>query len=151
MVLGSSLLVPYKLKLWMTLMNLFCSTSVLYLIFDVIFMPSLKKGAYCFCNCQSVGRSVDQVLSTQYLLTPSLDQTWCRGCPPWVDDPFWFSGQRSKSNHSFEPSVLSTLYILISCLLLQTGFASTEKINLNFEPWGAYMFLKHFFFSFQIR
>ena len=44
-----------------------------------------------FCNCWSVcrsvcpsiGRSVDQVVSTQYLLTPSLDQyqTWCRGCP----------------------------------------------------------------------
>ena len=33
------------------------------------------------------------VLSAQYLLTPSLDeyQTWCRGCPQWVDDPYWFS------------------------------------------------------------
>ena len=98
-------------------------------------------------------------LSTQYLLTPLLDQyqTWCRGCPQWKDDPNWFSGhlfkglgqttrsisldpftwsipnlvqglhpisrwflfifrsrvQRSRSNYSFEPSVLFTLYILI--------------------------------------
>ena len=135
----------------MTLMNLFCSTSVLYLIFDIIFMPSLKKGAYCFCNCQSLGRSVDQVLSTQYLLSPSLDQTWAGVVLHEQMIPFDFqiTGHRSNSNHSFEPSVLSTLYILIPCLLLQTDFASTEKINLNFEPWGAYMFLKHFFFSFK--
>ena len=34
--------------------------------------------------------TVDQVLSAQYLLTPSLDQyqTWCRGCAQQVDDPF---------------------------------------------------------------
>ena len=47
-------------------------------------MPSLKKGAYCFATVGwSVCRSVDQVLSGQYLLTPSLDQyqTWYRGCP----------------------------------------------------------------------
>ena len=31
--------------------------------------------------------------------------------------------------------------------MLWTGFASTEKINLNFAPWGAYMFLKHFLFA----
>ena len=30
--------------------------------------------------------------------------------------------------------------------LLRTGFALTEKINLNFAPWGALMFLKHFLF-----
>ena len=41
-----------------------------------MFMPPLKKGAYCFATVgRSVGRSVDQVLSAQYLLTPSLDQT----------------------------------------------------------------------------
>ena len=38
----------------------------------------LEKGGILFCNCRSVGmsvcRSVDQVLSGQYLLTPSLDQ-----------------------------------------------------------------------------
>ena len=66
-------------------------------------MPPLKKGAYCFATVgwsvrwsvgrsvgMSVCRSVDQVLSGQYLLTPSLDQyqTWCRGCPQLVDDPY---------------------------------------------------------------
>ena len=34
-------------------------------------MPPLKKEAYSFAT---VGRSVDQVLSAQYLLTPLLDQ-----------------------------------------------------------------------------
>ena len=66
----------------------------------------LEKGGILFCNCRSVGRpvcrsvcrSVDQVLSGQYLLNPSLDQyhTLCRGCPQWVDDPYWFSGHRIK-------------------------------------------------------
>ena len=38
------------------------------------------------------------VLSAQYLVTPSLDQyqTWCRGCPQWVNDPYWFSGHMFK-------------------------------------------------------
>ena len=46
------------------------------------YAPLVKEGIL-FCNCRSVGRSVDQVLSAQYLLTPSLDQyqTWCKGCP----------------------------------------------------------------------
>ena len=52
-----------------------------------LFYAPLEKGGILFCNCRSVcrsvGRSVDQVLSGQYLLTSSLDQyqTWCRGCP----------------------------------------------------------------------
>ena len=47
----------------------FCQTQIHG---ENIIMPPLKKGAYCFAT---VGRSVDQVLSAQYLLTPSLDQT----------------------------------------------------------------------------
>ena len=29
---------------------------------------------------------------------PSFDQyqNWCRGCPQWVDDPYWFSGHMLK-------------------------------------------------------
>ena len=49
------------------------------------------------------------MLSAQYLLTPSLDQyqTWCRSCPHWVDDHYWFShGQRSRSNHSLAHCVV---------------------------------------------
>ena len=133
-----------------------------------IFMPPLKKGAYCFATVgRYVGRSVDQVLSAQYLLTPSLEQyqTWCRGYPQWVVtcskvkvkslfraqcvvcsisfDPFTWTisnlvqrlpsisrwslsifrshVQRSRSNHSFEPSVSSAQYLLTPSLdLYQT-------------------------------
>ena len=56
-----------------------------------VFLCPLEKGGILFCNgrsvClsvyRSVGRSVDQVVSAKYLLTPSPDQyqTWCRGCP----------------------------------------------------------------------
>ena len=63
------------------------------------FMPPLKKEAYCFAtDGLSVGRSVDQVLSAHYLLTPSLDQnqTWHRGCPQSVDDSSWFQVTYSK-------------------------------------------------------
>ena len=50
--------------------------------------------------------------------------------------------QRSRSKYSSKSSVLSTIYILIPCLLvLWTDYASTEKINLHFASWGAYMFL----------
>ena len=73
-------------------------------------MPPLKRGAYWFAT---VCRSVDQVLSTQYLLTPSLDkyQTCCRGCPQLVDDPYWFSG------HMFKGQGLTTLLSPLCCLL----------------------------------
>ena len=49
-------------------------------------MPPLKKRAHCFATVgQYIGRSVDQVLSDEYLLTPSLDhyQTWCRVANPY--------------------------------------------------------------------
>ena len=57
--------------------------------------------------------SQPSVLSPRYLMTASFDQyqTWCRGCPQWVDDPYWFSG-RSRSNHSSQPFVLSAQYLL---------------------------------------
>ena len=60
-----------------------------------------------------VCRSVDQVLSAQYLLTPSLDQyqTWCRGCPQWVDDPYWFS------SHMFKGQGQTTLLSPLCCPL----------------------------------
>ena len=135
-------------------------------------MSPLIKGTYCFQLSvgMSVGWSVVQVLSAQYLLTPSFDlyQTWCRRCLQWVDDPYWFSGHmfksqgkttllsplccplniffdpitwsipnmvpglpsisrwsllifrshvhRSRSNHSFEPTVLSAQYLLTPSL-----------------------------------
>ena len=106
------------------------------------------KGGILFCNCRSVCPSVDQVLFTQYLLTPSIDQypTWYRGCPQWVDvSGHMFKGQGQTT---LEPSVLIVHFIYFNpfAYLLQTGSASTEKINLNFAPRGTYMFLKHFLF-----
>ena len=61
-----------------------------------IFMPPFEKGGIL-----SVGRSVGMslnVLSAQYLLTPSLDQyqTWYRGCPQSVDDPVDYQVTCSK-------------------------------------------------------
>ena len=94
--------------------------------FLILFLCSLEKGGILFCNCRSVFGwyvgwsvgplvclSVDQVLSAQYLLTPSLDQyqTWCSGCPQWVDDPYWFSG------HVFKSQGQTTLLCPLCCLL----------------------------------
>ena len=57
--------------------------------------------------------SQPNVSSAQYLLTPSLDQykTWCRCCPQWVNDPFWFSG------HMFKGQGQTTLLSPLCCLL----------------------------------
>ena len=99
----------------------------------------LEKGGILFCNCLSVGRyvgrSVDQVLSAQYLLTPSLDQyqTWCRRYPQLI---FKSHVQRSRSIHSFEPSVLSTLYILIPCLLASDSFCFYREDKPEFCTMG---------------
>ena len=64
------------------------------------------------------------VLSVQYLLTPWLDQcqTCSRGCPQWVDDPYWFSGHMFKGRQtSLVPTVLSAKYLLTPSLdLYQT-------------------------------
>ena len=83
-------------------------------------------------------------LAAQYFLTSSLDQyqTRCRGCAKKVDDPgHMFKGQGQTT--LLRP-VCCPLYIFLS---LAKGFASTEQINLNFAPLGAYMFLKHFLFK----
>ena len=52
--------------------------------------------------------------------------------------------QRSRSNHSFEPSMLSNLYILIPCLLALDRFCFYREDKPEFGTMGAYMFLKHF-------
>ena len=104
-------------------------------------MPPLKKWAYCFAIVgrsvgMSVRRSVDQVLSSQYLLTRSLEQyqTWYRGCPPWVDDPYWFSG------HMYKGQGQTTLLSPLCCLLnivwplhlinIGAGVASMSRCSL---------------------
>ena len=82
------------------------------------FYAPLEKGGIFFATVgryvrRSVCRSVDQVLSGQYLLTPSLDQyqTWCRGCPQYIDDPYWFSG------HMFKGQGQTTLLSPLCCPL----------------------------------
>ena len=59
--------------------------------------------------------------------------------------------QRSRSNYSFETSVLSTLYILIPWLLASYRFCFYREDKPEFAPWGAKMFLKHFLFYFPIK
>ena len=53
----------------------------------------------------------------KYLLPPSLDQyqTWCRGCPQWVDDPYWFSGHMLKGQG--QTTLLSPLCCPLKYLL----------------------------------
>ena len=112
-------------------------------------MPPLKKGAYCFATVLqlSVGRSVDQVLSVQYLLTHSLDQwqTWCRGCPQWLDDPYWFSGHMFKGQGQ---TILSPLCCLLNITLLITnlvqGLPSVSRNNLIFK-WSMDLINKKWF------
>ena len=38
-------------------------------------------------------------------------QTWCRGCPQWVNNPYWFSG------HMFKGQGQTTLLSPLCCLL----------------------------------
>ena len=58
----------------------------------------------------------------------------------WLLLIFWPHVQRSRSNHSSQPTMLSTLYILIPCLLASDSFCFyREEIILNFAPWGAYI------------
>ena len=62
---------------------------------------------------RSVHSSQPPVLSDQYLLNPLRDQyqTWCRGCPQLVDDPYWFSG------HMFKGQGQTTLLSPVCCPL----------------------------------
>ena len=98
----------------------------------------LEKGGILFCNCLSVGRYVGRsvVLSAQYLLTPSLDQyqTWCRRCSQWVNDPYWFSSHMFKGQG--QTTVLSTLYILIPCLLASDSFCFYREDKPEFCTMG---------------
>ena len=81
-----------------------------------------RKGGILFCNCRLVCPSVDQVFSTQYLLTPSHGQyqTLYRGCPQWVDNPYWFSG------HMFKGQGQTTLLSPLSCPF---------NIFISFDPF----------------
>ena len=78
---------------------IWCVEFRLIVLLSVTFYAHLEKGGILFCNCRSVGLSVCRPsIVRSLLLTPSLDQykTWCRGCPKWVDDPYWFQVTWSK-------------------------------------------------------
>ena len=55
--------------------------------------------------------------------------------------------QSSRSNHSSQSTVLSTLYILIPCLLASDRFCFYREDKPEFCTMGAYVFLKHFLFA----
>ena len=119
---------------------------------EVIFMPPLKKGTYCFAIVgrsvgmsvgRSVCRSVDQVLSAQYLLTPSLDQYhicfWNISCISFKKyDHCLFSknlvkcqGQSSSTHHS---NVINKVKVYKKKARLQ---CSRSQI-LDFIEWFCY-------------
>ena len=95
---------------------------------NCFYAPPLKKGANCFATvslsvCRSVWRSVDQVLSAPYLLSPSFDQyqTWCRGCPQIVDVQVTCSKVKVKS-FFWAQCVVQLINNLIPCLLASDRF-----------------------------
>ena len=78
-------------------------------------LPSMSRWSLLIFRSHVKGQGhttlESSMLSAQYLLTPSLDQyqTWCRCCPQWVDDPYWFSG------HMFKGQGQTTLLSLVCC------------------------------------
>ena len=102
------------------------------------FYATLEKGGVLFATVGlSVGGSVG--LYTKCCLLNIFwplyfqDQyhTWCRGYLQRVDDPYWFSRIRShvqisRSNHSFELSVLSAQYLLKIFFSRTAGPISTK-------------------------
>ena len=78
------------------------------------------------------------VLSAQYLLTPSLDQylTWGRGCPQWVDHPYWFSGHMFKGQGQTTPlgPLCCPLNIFWPLHLMNTKLGAGAALNENMIP-----------------
>ena len=73
------------------------------------------------------------VFFAQYLLTPSLDQyqTWCRGFPHWVDDPYWFSGHmlKGQGQTTLLSPVCCPLNIFWLLHLINTKFGAGVALN----------------------
>ena len=106
-------------------------------------MAPFKKGPYCFATvCRWVCRSVCR---PSVFRSISFDPfTWSipnlmQGLPSmsrWSLLIFRSQFQRSRSNHFFEPSVLSTLYILIPCLLALDRFCFYREDTPEFCTIG---------------
>ena len=84
-----------------------------------------------------------------YLLTPSLDQyqTLWRGCPQWVDDPYWFSGHIFKVQG--QTTLLSPLFSA-HCVVRSISFYSftwsIPKLVHGLRPisrWSLLIFRSH--------
>jgi hypothetical protein len=79
----------------------------------VLLCPPSKNRGILLWTCRSVGRSVDQTMSAQYLenlLLDCYDISYVRWW--WVEeDPYWFRGQRSRSFIIGNRNSLSTQYL----------------------------------------
>ena len=105
-----------------------------FLIWSILFYTfyaSLEKGSILFCNCRSVCEPcVVRSISSDHFnwSIPNLVQGL-----PWMSRwsllIFWSHFSKVKVKPLFWTQCDVFLYIL-------TGFVSTEKINLNFAPWG---------------
>ena len=99
--------------------------------------------------CRSVGRFVDQVLSAHYLLTPSRNQyqTYYRGCPQWVDDPYRFSGHMFKDQG--QTTLFSPLFSAQCAVCLISFDPFTWSITnlvqglLWMSTWSLWIFRSH--------
>ena len=88
------------------------------------------------------------VFFAQYLLTPSLDQyqTWCRGFPHWVDDPYWFSGHmlKGQGQTTLLSPVCCPLNIFWPLHLINTNLGAGFALN-EYPVGDPYWFSGHMF------
>ena len=113
----------------------------IFMILFLFFAPN-EKGGILFCNCRYVGLSVCRpsvVRSICFDLftwsIPNLVQGLL-SISRWSLLVFRSHVQRSRSNYSFEPSLLSTLYILIPCLLASDRFCFYREDKPKFCAMG---------------
>ena len=119
------------------------SSSSQHKQWKILFMPPLKKGVYCFAT---VGWSVGvSVCRPSVVRSISFDPfTWSipnlvqglLSTSRWSLLIFRSHVERSRSNHSSQPSVLSTLYILIPCLLTSDRFCFYREDKPKFCTMG---------------
>ena len=116
----------------------------------IYFYAPLEKVGILFCNCRLVGMSVGQsvcrsVCRPSVFPSISFDPfTWSipnfvqvlPSMSRWSLLIFRSNVQRSRSNHSFEPSVLSILYTLIPCLLALDRFCFYREDKPEFCTMG---------------
>ena len=116
-------------------------------------MPPLKKGAYCFATLSVCRPSIHRSISFDPFAWSISNLV--QGLPSisrWSLLIFRSHVHRSRSNHSFEPSVLSTLYILIPCLIASDRFCFYREDKPEFCTMGGHICfwnISCFFFKFR--